>query len=137
MNLDDQLQAIERTLATLKALRPCAGCAYYSLYDLELGTNKAGYCGYSLMVSDGERSGDLCDDLHDAWKPVSVGEQSSILDPLGYAIGRRVLYQGMVVTICAPETADSSFDTWVNNAERGYKHGVDKDNLKPLPFGNV
>jgi hypothetical protein len=49
-----------------------------------------------------------------------------------YMIGERVIYQNVVCTICRPEYKESSFDVWIDNPERGYKHGVDEANLTPL-----
>lgn len=56
---------------------------------------------------------------------------------VGFMIGQRVIYQNVICTICAPEISGSSFHAWVFNPERGYRHGVDVNNLNPLPNGQL
>lgn len=47
-------------------------------------------------------------------------------------IGQKVLYQNVICTVCKPEHEDNCGWIWVDNPERGYKHGVAPSNLKPL-----
>ena len=53
-----------------------------------------------------------------------------------YMIGQRVVYGGVICLICAPEDKHSS-NIWVDNPERGYKHGVARSNIEPLPNGQL
>jgi hypothetical protein len=55
-----------------------------------------------------------------------------------FMIGQRVIYQNVICTVCRPGSADTSPAwIWIDNPARGYKHAVDKDNLKPLPGGQL
>lgn len=54
-----------------------------------------------------------------------------------YMIGQRVIYYDVICTVCKPERTDTSFEIWVDDPKRGYKHGVDESNLKPLPNGQL
>lgn len=56
-----------------------------------------------------------------------------------YMIGQRVIYQNVICTICMPDREDqfSQGETWINNPEKGYKHWVSEDNIRPLPNGQL
>lgn len=54
-----------------------------------------------------------------------------------FMIGQRVIYQGVICTICTPENKNNSFEYWIDNPERGYKHGVSESSIKPLPNGQL
>jgi len=54
-----------------------------------------------------------------------------------FMIGQRVIYQGVLCTICKPDNPSCGYDYWVSNPEKGYNHGVATSNLKPLPNGQL
>ena len=60
-----------------------------------------------------------------------------------YLIGQRVLYGNVICTVCVPypkqQKSNTTEDTeiWIDNPEKGYKHFVSKDNIKPLPNGQL
>lgn len=54
-----------------------------------------------------------------------------------YMIGQRVIYQNVICVVCRPDDTDAPDRTWVHNPSKGYKHWVSKDNLKPLPGGQL
>lgn len=57
---------------------------------------------------------------------------------IDFMIGQRVIYQNVICILCEPEhTAVSSDWLWIDNPSKGYKHAVDKNNLKPLPNGQL
>lgn len=54
-------------------------------------------------------------------------------------IGQRVIYEGVICTVCRPEigVAPDAQKPWIDNPEKGYRHWVSIDNLKPLPNGQL
>lgn len=52
-------------------------------------------------------------------------------------IGQRVVYHGVICTVCAPEDGIPTTNVWVDNPEKGYKHWASPDNIKPLPNGQL
>jgi hypothetical protein len=54
-----------------------------------------------------------------------------------FMIGQKVIYNDVICTICQPENPKSSFDYWIDNPEKGYKHGTIIGNIKPLPNGQL
>jgi len=54
-----------------------------------------------------------------------------------YMIGQRVIYQGVICTVCNPETLDSSFEIWISNPSKGYSHGASIHSVSPLPGGQL
>lgn len=62
------------------------------------------------------------------------------MPPAEYMIGQRVIYRGIICVVCSPDRKAAIFDAtnpWIDNPERGYKHQVSVDNLKPLPNGQL
>lgn len=60
--------------------------------------------------------------------------------PSSFMIGQRVIYSGVICTVCMPEDSKISFDPnnpHIMNPEKGYIHWASKDNLKPLPNGQL
>ena len=52
-------------------------------------------------------------------------------------IGKRVIYQNIICTVCVAETLSTSFNLWVYNPRVGHKHGVSLHNVKALPNGQL
>lgn len=52
-----------------------------------------------------------------------------------FMIGQRVIYQNVICVVCKPENNNAQDRTWIDNPEKGYKHWVSEDNIKPLPDG--
>ena len=48
-------------------------------------------------------------------------------------IGQRVIYQNVICVVCSPEDAMCADKIWIDNPEKGYKHWVDENNIRPLP----
>lgn len=53
-----------------------------------------------------------------------------------FMIGQRVIYAGVICTVCRPERKDCR-EIWIDNPEKGHKHWVAESNLKPLPNGQL
>lgn len=53
-----------------------------------------------------------------------------------YLIGQRVIYRNVICVVCMPEN-DTNGWVWIDNPAAGYKHGASKDNIKPLPNGQL
>jgi hypothetical protein len=60
-----------------------------------------------------------------------------LLNTENFMVGQRVIYQGVLCTICKPDNPSYSYDYWISNPEKGHNHGVDTSNLKPLPNGQL
>jgi hypothetical protein len=62
--------------------------------------------------------------------------------PVLYMIGRRVIYSGVICTVCRPP-GDQKLDTgqfagvWIFDPSVEYERCVSKDNIKPLPNGQL
>lgn len=57
-----------------------------------------------------------------------------------YLIGQRVIYNGEIaVVIKAPDKrpSASSYDIWIMRPAVGYESCVSRDNVKPLPGGQL
>lgn len=54
-----------------------------------------------------------------------------------FMIGQRVIYGNVICVICEPEVKEYNYEYWVDNPQKGYKHGVATSNIKPLPNGQV
>lgn len=54
-----------------------------------------------------------------------------------FMIGQQVIYQRIICIICEPEHPEYSYEYWIHNPSKGYKHGVATSNLKPLPNGQL
>jgi hypothetical protein len=57
-----------------------------------------------------------------------------------YMIGQRVIYENTICTVISPKKHIHQFDdkiVWISNPERGYEHWASKDNVKPLPGGQL
>ncbi len=58
-----------------------------------------------------------------------------------YFIGQRVIYEDVICTVCTPKYTDSRNNldkiVWLDNPERKYCHWASRDNVKPLPNGQL
>jgi len=50
-----------------------------------------------------------------------------------FRVGELVLYREVVCRVCPPEVANSSFEVWVENPEKGYRHGVSLSSIRGIP----
>jgi len=49
-----------------------------------------------------------------------------------YMIGQQVIYGDVIYVVCKPEDGSRDHWIWVDNPERGYKHAVNSNDIKPL-----
>ena len=54
-----------------------------------------------------------------------------------YMIGQRVLYQGVICTVCRPKHDLGDWDYWIDNPEKGHAHGVYNLSIHALPGGQL
>lgn len=57
-------------------------------------------------------------------------------DNVKFMVGQRVIYDEVICTVATPIKPMPSC-LWVYNPDLGYEHFVDRDNLKPLPNGQL
>ena len=72
--------------------------------------------------------------LTHAFKIMTEEEENPI-----FMIGQRVVYHNVICVVCAPETEGhiTKDQCWIDNPEKGYKHWVEVQNIKPLPNGQL